>query len=210
MQTVATQATAEHSPMANKQNLRAQLKAIRDALPPDVRDRKSEAACTRALADLGEARRIAVYHSIRSELCPLALVSALRDNGASIVYPRVLTSSRVLEFCEVTSASDLAPGALGILEPLPHLESLPLSSIDAFLIPALGFDPHGQRLGWGQGHYDHTLAQCPNALRVGICFQEQIVASLPCEPTDAPMDIVITDTKRHQGVPRPGRGDSRE
>ena len=52
---------------------------------------------------------------------------------------------------------------------------------------------------WGKGHYDTTLAQNPHALRVGICFQEQIEASIPCDPTDEPMDWVVSDSKVYAG-----------
>ncbi len=183
--------------MTNKKQLRTYLRAVRDQIPQTLRASKSALACTKAQAHLSQHKTIAVYHAIRSELSLTPLVRSLRAFGATIVYPRVLAHSRVLDFCVIQDDSDLFPGALGILEPKPALAPVPLSQIDALLIPALGFDPHGQRLGWGQGHYDHTLAQCPNATRVGICFQEQIVDSIPSEPTDVPMDIVVTDANRY-------------
>lgn len=185
-------------PMADKKQLRARLRAVRDQMTADVRATKSAAACANAAAEFAAHTCIAVYHAFRSELCPDALIQGLRASGATVLYPRVLAHNRVLAFCAVRDASDLARGALGILEPRLALPTISLSQIDAFLIPGLGFDPHGQRLGWGQGHYDHTLAQCPNAKRVGICFQEQIVDSVPCEPTDVPMHVVVTDAKRYQ------------
>ena len=196
--------------MADKDTLRSQLKSIRDGLTTESRAAKSAAACRSALPELSQSRSVAVYSAIRSELCPRALVRALRAQGITVAFPRVSPSQRVLEFFAIDSESQLAPGALGILEPRPHLEPIPLSDIDALLVPALGFDIHGHRLGWGQGHYDHTLALCPRALRVGICFQEQIVASLPTESTDAPMDIVITDSERYQGAVRTQRAPARE
>jgi 5-formyltetrahydrofolate cyclo-ligase len=196
--------------MASKQQLREQLKAARDALAVHHRDAQSVQACTRALPELLAMRSVAVYSAISSELSASSLVTELRKSGIPVAFPRVQSTTRLLEFCLVDSPADLRSGTLGILEPVPGLAVLPLQSIDAFLVPALGFDPQGQRLGWGQGHYDHTLAQCPHATRVGICFQEQIVASLPCEPTDERMDIVITDTKRYQGEPRSSRRPPRE
>ncbi len=186
--------------MANKKQLRARLRTLRDQISTDVRATKSAAACANAAVEFSPNTCIAVYHAFRSELCPDALIQGLRASGATVLYPRVAAHDRVLSFCAVRDEADLAPGTLGILEPRFALPTVSLSQIDAFLIPGLGFDLHGQRLGWGQGHYDHTLAQCPNAKRVGICFQEQIVDSVPCEATDVPMHVVVTDAQRYQGA----------
>ncbi|MCP4445167.1 MAG: 5-formyltetrahydrofolate cyclo-ligase [Myxococcales bacterium] len=209
-QVILDSAPPKDSPMADKDTLRSHLKAVRASISEDERAAKSKAASDLALAELSETRCVAVYSAFRSELDPSPLVASLRAQGVAIAFPRVCRPSRVLEFCTIEDDGELAPGALGLLEPIPSLPPLAFHSIDAFVIPALGFDPRGQRLGWGQGHYDHTLAQCPLALRVGICFQEQILASLPCEPTDAQIDIVITDLKRYQGAPRPRGPLSRE
>ena len=203
-------ADANQRPMASKQELREQLKAARNAIPAQLRETRSAQACALALPELAAMQCVAVYSAITSELCVRSLVRGLRQRGIAVAFPRVQSTTRLLEFCRIDDAGDLGSGTLGILEPGPDRPVLALQSIDAFLVPALGFDPQGQRLGWGKGHYDHTLAQCPHATRVGICFQEQIVASLPCEPTDEGMDIVITDAKRYQGEPRPLRTPPRE
>ncbi len=192
-----------------KSQERIRLRELRDALPGSVRQSKSEQACERAVKELAGFDCVAVYSAIRSELCPRRLVDCLRAAGVSIAYPRVSPHARELAFFTVRDDRDLAPGSLGILEPRAGLSALSLASIDALVIPGLAFDPQGQRLGGGQGHYDHTLAQCPSATRVGICFQEQVVASLPSEPTDVPMHVVLTDAMRYH-VSSPKAGATRE
>ncbi len=191
----------------SKSELRPELRTIRDAL----RDRRTKSldACTRALPHLSGLDCVAVYHAIASELDPTSLVAELRALGVAIAYPRVRANVGLLDFC-VATENDLAPRTLGILEPKKHISPISLHAIDAFIVPALGFDPSGQRLGWGKGHYDQTLAQYPSATRIGICFQEQIIASLPATTNDQRMDIVVTDTERYQGKPRPARAPSRE
>jgi 5-formyltetrahydrofolate cyclo-ligase len=163
-------------------------------------------AATRALAKLEGRQVVAVYSPIRSEIDPGFLIEALRSRGATIVYPRVQSSTAVLEFCSVDSAEHWQPGPFGLLEPGSDATRMALADIDAFVVPALSFDPGGNRLGWGKGHYDHTLAQNSRALRVGFCFQEQIEPSLPCEPTDQSMDWVATDAKVFQGRKRQALG----
>jgi len=181
--------------MISKANYREELKQKRNAISTAHRQRKSIAACSRALASFSEAPCVAVYSGIASELSPRTLARCLQDAGALVVYPRVNPTTRVLDFCSVRNFHDFQKGPFGLMEPGIGCPIRPLETINAFLVPALGFDPCGHRLGWGKGYYDHTLAQCPDALRVGICFQEQIIAALPREPTDEPVDLVITDTQ---------------
>ncbi len=183
--------------MRIKSEFRSDLRTIRDALPS--RHNKSLAACAHALPHLSSLGCVAVYHPIASELDPASLVEALRTRGVAIAYPRVRANVGVLDFCIATD-NDLAPRTLGIQEPKDDIAAVSLHMIDAFLVPALGFDRMGQRLGWGKGHYDQTLAQCPAATRVGICFQEQIITSFPVTADDQCMDIVVTDTEEYQGL----------
>ncbi|HDH96432.1 MAG TPA: 5-formyltetrahydrofolate cyclo-ligase [Proteobacteria bacterium] len=90
---------------------------------------------------------------------------------------------------------DLAPGAFGIPEPrgaeLPEVDE---DEIELVVTPGAAFDMLGYRLGYGGGFYDRLFAQIrPDCLKVGIAFSFQLVDSVPHEPTDVPVDIVVTD-----------------
>ena len=64
------------------------------------------------------------------------------------------------------------------------------------MVRSLHFDRAGHRLGYGGGHYDRYLARLdPSALRVGIGFRSQVVEEgvIPAEPTDEPVDVLVTD-----------------
>ena len=61
------------------------------------------------------------------------------------------------------------------------------------LVPGRAFDALGGRLGRGGGYYDRFAGACPQALRVGVAHQLQVVASVPMEAHDAPMDVLVTD-----------------
>lgn len=68
------------------------------------------------------------------------------------------------------------------------------ASIDVILVPGLGFDRSGRRLGRGGGHYDRLLAMLPPTTpRIGVCFACQVVDSIPDEPHDARVDMVVSD-----------------
>lgn len=185
-----------------KQRLRRQLRASRDNMVPELRQQKSREAGMQCLTPLRNAQTIAVYSPTRSELDPGYLIARLRKRGCSIVYPRVVVDTAILEFARVDSDTSLVEGSFQVFEPATSTPAHPIHSIDAFVVPGLAFDSSGNRLGWGKGYYDQTLVQASRALRVGLCFHEQITTSLPCDLTDQRMDWVITDREAFAGPPR--------
>ncbi len=84
-------------------------------------------------------------------------------------------------------------GSFAIQEPvISGAQEIPQQKIQGFLIPGLGFDRKGNRLGWGKGFYDRTLADF-RGLKIGVAFSSQVVTSLPSEAHDVKMDLVITE-----------------
>jgi 5-formyltetrahydrofolate cyclo-ligase len=74
--------------------------------------------------------------------------------------------------------------------------ALPTGKFELILVPALAFDKDNYRLGWGGGWYDRFLAGQPDALKIGLCFQNGLVrSSLPIKPHDVQLDMVITEEK---------------
>lgn len=70
---------------------------------------------------------------------------------------------------------------------------------DLVIVPTLGFDAKGNRLGWGGGYYDKLLAKQTKALKVGLCYQVGfVVKGLPAEPHDIPLDMAITESKSYK------------
>jgi 5,10-methenyltetrahydrofolate synthetase len=64
----------------------------------------------------------------------------------------------------------------------------------ALLIPPVGFDARGFRLGYGGGFYDRTLASlAPRPLAIGVAFELSRVDSIRPQPFDLPMDYVVTE-----------------
>ena len=179
----------------SKDELRRSLRQVRDSIPPQV----AEAAATAAAEHLGSlpalagAGTVAIYAPVRRELDPGPAARLLRRRGAALAYPRVLVDERRLSFHLVSDEGALRPGTFGILEPDPALPSLALDAIDAFLVPGLAFDRTGNRLGWGRGYYDRTLAAVPGRLRVGYCFARQVVGHVPREPCDLPVHHIVTE-----------------
>jgi len=81
----------------------------------------------------------------------------------------------------------------GILEPvLEDAREVSLSEISGFLVPGLGFDSKGVRLGKGKGHYDWALRNFSGEL-VGVSFSSLIVSELPEDPWDIRMQWLATE-----------------
>ena len=177
-----------------KGSLRTALRAERSARSPEEVDGASRAICA-ALLDLssvGHARHLAVYVASPGEIDPLDVVQAAMARGQVVYFPRVVGPG--LEFLSGPLTA-LRSGAYGLPEPSEG-RRLDVSSPDVvFLVPGLGFDPVGTRLGRGGGHYDRALAEYPAALRIGLACDAQIRSSLPREPWDQPMDAVVTERR---------------
>ncbi len=85
------------------------------------------------------------------------------------------------------------PGPFSVLEPISGRQ-VPVENIQVFLVPGLGFDRQGRRLGRGKGFYDRALEK-GIGLKVGVAFSCQLVEELPEAPHDVRMDIVVTENE---------------
>ncbi len=130
-------------------------------------------------------RTIASYSPLPGEVDLAAVVRGRPD--LNWVYPKVIGQHLTFH-----PGANLTAGSFGILEPTDRSPEVPLQRIDAFICPGLAFDKSGGRLGRGRGFYDRLLAQArPDALKIGICFPEQLVPDTFPEAHDIPMDEVI-------------------
>lgn len=80
----------------------------------------------------------------------------------------------------------------GIAEPTGE-EFTDLDKINVIIVPGVAFDREGHRMGRGRGFYDRLLKSTPNAYKIGVAFDFQMVESVPVEPHDVTMDKVIND-----------------
>lgn len=113
----------------------------------------------------------------------------------TILLPVVVGDSLILK--KFAGIENMSPGCFGILEPDQHCDIFPKEKyvdIDMIMVPGVGFDCAGHRLGRGKGYYDRLLPFL-NAVKVGVCFGFQLVDTIPVEPHDAVMDIVLSDKK---------------
>ena len=93
--------------------------------------------------------------------------------------------------------NDFERGQFGIREPKPDCHEVLLNRLDLTLVPGVGFDFTGRRLGRGKGFYDRLLAQI-SGTTCGVGFDEQIVETIPTEPHDVHLNCILTPTRWHE------------
>lgn len=189
----------------DKPTLRARIRAARDAILPDERERASEAAAARALAlpEVAHARSVLAYAALPEEIDPAPLVASLRGLGARIALPRVCEPG-VMSLHWTGEDTALAPGAMGISEPDETCEWARPEDLDLVIVPGVAFDASCARLGFGGGFYDAFLPILPAATpTIALAFEEQVVDAVPCGEHDARVDAVVTPSRvLRRGTPR--------
>jgi 5-formyltetrahydrofolate cyclo-ligase len=150
------------------------------------------AACRRIVASaaFAQAGHVAAYVPTDHELDPRLATAAARAAGKCVYYPR--TSDGELEFL-AADPETFVRGALGIPEPQGGAP-LPEAADVLFLVPGVGFDVLGNRLGRGGGHYDRALRARAGA-RLALAFEFQVLPRLPEGPWDVRMHAVATDVR---------------
>lgn len=180
--------------MACKRRLRADLR--RQPVPRGEAAGACGAAAARHLAasaDLSRARRVALFASLPGELPTRPVFALLGRLGRTALFPRVRVGE-ALEFAPLARWEELRRTALGLWEPPAILPAVPLGPQDLVLVPGLGFDRHGGRLGRGGGLYDRTFPPgAPAPALVALAFACQVVDRLPAGPHDRRIDAIVTE-----------------
>jgi len=138
---------------------------------------------------------IAGYDAIGNEVGVAPLMDEIRANDNSTCLPVMEdTHLPTLSFHIFHGKqSELAKGPFGILQPTNR--AVPLYP-DIILVPLIGFDRFGNRIGYGQGYYDRAITPLPKGTQlIGCAYDFQEAAQIPREAHDIALDMVITPTR---------------
>ena len=188
---------------SGKDALRAAAFTKRDALGKSWRERASETIADRVLnlPELLRVQPVGTYWPIRSEVDTRPILEGLAARGQTVALSQILHPH--LSWREWRPGDVLIHGGFGVQEPGPDAaEVFPR----ALLMPLAAFDRLGNRLGYGKGHFDRTIAELSRqhpVLTVGLAFSVQEIDAVPAEPHDQPLDMIVTET----GVIRPEPAD---
>ena len=202
------------SPLTEQRRLlRRELRQRRRALSRRQQRDAAERLCQqlRRLPELQRARRVALYLPNDGEIDPTPLLDWLQRRGVRAYLPVLMPlADNRLWFVHYHAATPMVRNRFGILEPSTRhaahrARRLPPWALDLVLLPLVGFDAQGQRMGMGGGFYDRSFAftrrRGPRPRLIGVAHACQQVAALPNAGWDIPLDAIVSD---HQVI-RPPR-----
>lgn len=192
-----------------KNELRSRLRKSRDLLDDSIRRRAMAGIEEWTLRELERLRRekdrliVFSYLSYRSETSTAFLFEEGWRRGDLMLAPKVQANPQRMELRKVEGMSDIEPGVWGIPEPNEECGIYPPEQwpdIDFIVVPGLGYDRQGGRIGYGGGYYDRFAAMLSaqsaaagkRPLLAGFVLPGQLQDEIPMEPLDLRLDLLIT------------------
>lgn len=176
----------------DKQELRKQVRAAKREVPLEDKIRRSMPIMQQVgeLALFRSAQTVLLYWSMDDEVYTHDFVNFWYKEKC-LLLPCVDGDDLLLR--RYTGPDSLQPGPqFGIPEPTgPVFDEL--DKIDMIIVPGVAFDKHNNRMGRGRGFYDRLLKTTPNAVKVGVAFSFQLFDTIPTEPFDVPMNLVVVE-----------------
>jgi len=175
-----------------KHQLRQQCKAIRKELGQESRQHASQAICAQLAAwDVFQSSDfILTYMPMRTEVDLRSLMADFPEKRW--LLPRITPEEGHRMVFHPYDPQQLIEHPFGMAEPAPHLPQVPFGEIQLALVPGLGFDRSGWRLGYGGGYFDRFLKDF-GGVSVGVVFQALLLDFLPHGEHDIPMDWLVTE-----------------
>ncbi len=170
---------------------RAELIAYRSGLAREEREKVRDrvVARLREVPDL-KSHRIGFYMPFKGELDLRGFLRELLAQGATAALPAVVEKSRPVEFRDWYPGVAMERGIWDIPVPKPGKPVLPT----LLLVPLVGYDDAGYRLGHGGGYYDRTLAALsPRPAAIGVGYAATRLETIHPQPHDIPMDAIATE-----------------
>ena len=135
---------------------------------------------------------LAGYMPIRTEINPIPAMAEASAHGP-VGVPVIQAAGQPLKFSRWEPEGELKDGPFGAKVPVVDDYFEP----EILIVPLVGFDAKGGRLGYGGGFYDRTLELLRSkraTMAIGFAFDAQEAEELPLEPTDQPLDLMVTET----------------
>jgi len=177
--------------------LRESLKSRMSQVTAEARTQASIAACSllTSAPEFAAASCVMIFLSTPDEIDTSPLALRCWQEGKTVIVPKIISwqDARMLPV-EISSLGDseLRTGRHGLREPVAG-SPIPPAMIDLAVIPGLGFTLGGERIGRGKGFYDRFLGSSGFlGVSAGLCFEQQIVETVPTEPHDVSMAMLVT------------------
>jgi len=181
----------------SKADIRKSLLKARQSLLPEQRQ-----AASKIIADklfLQSAYKMAstvfAYVSMKNEVQTLSLLAQMLMDKKKVYLP-LIVGKREMKIVRLFSLQDLVEGEYGILTVKnDRQEYLTPDELDCAIVPGVGFDSYGNRLGMGGGYYDTLLPHAVKAVKIALAYEVQMVDHIPTELHDCRMDYILTENR---------------
>lgn len=185
-----------------RNNARNEIRQKRKALHEDEVAKCSELVRRVVLEHefLKQNRCIASYHSFSGEIDTVEINKALRLAGHHMALPVIHPEEKgLMDFYSYETPEDLILNRFKIPEPVVSEENLVQPHhLEVVIVPLVGFNEKGERLGMGGGYYDRMLKKIScECLTLGLAYDFQLIPEIKSQPWDMPLDEVITPTKHY-------------
>jgi len=163
--------------------------------PPQLHERSVHACANLARTpEYARSEIIMVFLSLPVEVDTTPLVLQAWRDRKRVLAPKVSWEQRRMLPIQINSLSDdLSESVLGLREPADGVP-IPLANIDMVIVPGIGFDLQGNRLGRGRGFYDRFLAHRDwIGIACGLALEDQIIDEVPVSEHDMRVQMLVTD-----------------
>ena len=178
----------------DKNSQRKAALAARKSLSPEERAEKSRIICRRLL-ELDAAKGSGIimsYMAAGTEADMAVFNEEIKKRGGRLALPLSYPGG----IMEARTGGRLIKGRYGIYEPEKESsESVDPEDISLVIVPCVGFDSEGRRLGHGAGYYDRFLPKCRNALKAAAAFEAQRLPEVLTESSDVKLDMAASEYK---------------
>lgn len=182
--------------LSEKKAIRDRILSMRSGLDAAARAARSEAVCAsmQRIDDYAGAGSVLFFMPFRGEVDISPLMQSALRGGTVCGLPKCGDGRSLRLFAVKDPACDIEPGMWGIPEPKECLAEYTASDFSVIMVPGAAFDRRGWRIGYGAGYYDRLLAAAgDHALKIAPAFSFQVLAELPHDLHDVPVDIIVTE-----------------
>lgn len=181
-----------------KAELRKRLRGVRKTTPLEACEERSRAIvkALEAHEAFASAKRVALFWPIvaRHEVDLRAFDASLRARGVEVAYPAIDPETGEMSFRVVADPASLEEAGYGFAE--PPADAPTAEALDVVVVPAIGVDPIGHRIGYGAGYYDRTIPRfCPPGTSIVVAYDWQLLAEVPFTSGDVRCHWVVTDAR---------------
>ena len=154
---------------------------------------KSQRICRHLMEIIRDKETVMVFTSKEKEVNTRPLIMALFGKGNPVVVPIIVKEDVSLRLSYLRDFSALVPSTFGVPEPIGSEIPAHAEDIDTIILPMLGFDRAGGRIGYGAGYYDRFLSKNPACGKSGSRFPARRLGAYPSMRMTIRMDAVLTE-----------------